>query len=108
MFNGPEYDPRLDAQRLKGQIYRVFELMRDERWRTLSEISQELPRDSEASISAQLRHLRKPRFGMHTVNKRRRGEEKSGLWEYQLIVNGAPVQIPQFNFDNDTKQKEMF
>jgi hypothetical protein len=85
-FNGPEYIPKLDQRRLTGQIKRVFDCMKDGQWRTLSEI-ESITNDPQASISAQLRHLRKYRFGEHTVNKRRRGNEYSGLYEYQLIPN---------------------
>ena len=82
-FNGPVYDPSKDRQRLTGQILRVYELMADGVWRTLPEIAAATG-DPEASISAQLRHLRKDRFGAHDVEKRRRGLETSGLWEYKL------------------------
>ena len=85
-FDGPVYNPDLDQARLTGQIKRIFDLMKDNRWRTLTEISVRTG-EPEASVSAQLRHLRKPRFGSHVVEKRRRGEGKSGLWEYQLNVN---------------------
>jgi hypothetical protein len=83
-FNGPAYDHERDSQRLTGQIQRVFALMSDGAWRTLREIA-EATGDPEASVSAQLRHLRKPRFGSHTVERRRRGVESSGLWEYRLL-----------------------
>lgn len=85
-FNGPVYDPKYDQFRLSGQILRVFDCMVDAKWRTLDEISKATG-DPHASVSAQLRHLRKERFGSHTVEKRSRGERESGLWEYQLIVN---------------------
>ena len=84
-FSGPDYDPDLDQARLTGQIRRVFDLMRDGEWRTLDEIHA-VTRDPQASISAQLRHLRKQRFGSHVVAKRRRGDPKSGLFEYRLEV----------------------
>ena len=84
-FNGPVYEARFDYERLRGQMLRVFNLMRDGRWRTLTEIEHGTG-DPAASISAQLRHLRKPRFGSHTVEKRPRGERIHGLFEYQLIV----------------------
>lgn len=85
-FDGPEYSRKHDQTRLSGQIARVFEVMQDTRWRTLDEIAQ-LTGDPHASISAQLRHLRKARFGAHTVNRRARGERSHGLFEYRLIVN---------------------
>lgn len=82
-FNGPDYDPKHDQKRLTGQIRRVYNLMSDHQWRTLAEIEAET-NDPQASISAQLRHLKKPRFGNHPVEKRRRGEDKQGLWEYRI------------------------
>ena len=85
-FDGAEYDPKSDDTRLTGQIKRVWECMKDSRWRTLREI-EDITGDPQASISAQLRHLRKLRFGLHTINKRPRGERENGLFEYQLIIN---------------------
>jgi len=59
-------------------------------WLTLTEIA--VPTEfGEASISAQLRHLRKARHGRYRVEKRRRrlGESEAGraawLWEYQVL-----------------------
>jgi hypothetical protein len=84
---GPAYDPELDQKRLTGQINDIFQLMKDGKYRTLREIEDETNHPS-ASISAQLRHLRKPEFGSHTVDKRRRaGLEENGVWEYQLLIN---------------------
>jgi len=85
-FNGSDYIPELDQVRLTGQINRVYNCMKDSSWRTLSEIEINTG-DPQASISAQLRHLRKERFGKHIVNKQRRGEPSQGLFEYQLILN---------------------
>jgi hypothetical protein len=85
-FDGPDYVPELDKKRLSGQILRIHDLMKDGRYRTLAEI-EHATGDPQASISAQLRHLRKPRFGGHTINKRRRGDGENGLFEYQLLIN---------------------
>ncbi len=82
-FDGPEYQPGRDRARLSGQILRVFSLMQDGEWRTLRRIAF-FTQDPEASISAQLRHLRKARFGKHTVERRPAG---GGAYEYRLIVN---------------------
>jgi hypothetical protein len=82
-FDGVVYDPALDDDRLRRQLGRVWDLMRDGCWRTLFEISDETG-DPQTSTSAQLRHLRKPRFGGYTVEKRRRGV--SGTWEYRLAL----------------------
>lgn len=84
-FQGAVYDAELDYDRLKGQVKAIYDLMKDATWRTLEEI--ELATGyPQASISAQLRNLRKKHFGYQTVHKRRRGEEKKGLWEMQLII----------------------
>ena len=85
-FNGSDYDHKLDFYRLSGQILRIFDCMKDGKFRTLPEIEQ-ITNDGQASISAQLRHLRKDRFGNHTILKQRRGEATNGLWEYKLEVN---------------------
>jgi hypothetical protein len=76
-----EIDDYLANDRLCGQIKRIYDLMSDGRWRSLAEIERATG-DPQASISAQIRHLRKDRFGGHRVEKRRRGE--SGTWEYQV------------------------
>ena len=58
-------------------------------WLTLGELAR-LTGYGEASISAQLRHLRKPQYGRYLVIKRCRGGGKLGcaacgpLWEYRL------------------------
>jgi len=85
MFDGPDYDHERDAVRLTGQLERVFRLMQDGEWRTLDEIAR-ATEDPPASVSAQLRHLRKARFGSHHVHKRHLG---NGLYEYRLVVRRA-------------------
>lgn len=81
-FEGPAYDPALDHARLTKQLGRVFNLMRDGVWRSLQDIASATG-DPESSVSAQLRHLRKARFGSYTISKRRR-VEGVGTWEYRL------------------------
>ena len=82
-FNGSDYDDSHDHVRLTGQIKRVRDLMSDHAWRTLDEIAVNTG-DPQASVSAQLRHLRKPRFGGNTVDKRPRGNRSNGLFEYRV------------------------
>ena len=84
-FNGAEYDPALDNDRLRSQMGRVFAVMRFGRWLTLKEIAA-VTGDPEASISAQLRHLRKPRFGSYRVDRRPRGDRRLGMFEYRLAL----------------------
>lgn len=83
-FSGETYCPQFDHDRLAGQIRRVFDCMKDGEWRTLGEIAL-LTGDGQASISAQLRNLRKQDFGSHVVEKRARGDRRSGLYEYRLV-----------------------
>ena len=83
-FDGPCYDPALDCKRLTTQLGKVYHLMISGGWYTLSEISYAI-KEPEASISAQLRHLKKERFGSYVVNKQRRGDPHRGLWEYRLL-----------------------
>jgi hypothetical protein len=61
-----------------------------ETWLTLDELAK-LTHYPPASISAQLRHLRKPQFGGFVVEKQQRtsvkilrGEDFGTVWEYQL------------------------
>lgn len=61
-----------------------------ETWLTLDELGK-LTHYPPASISAQLRHLRKPQFGGFVVEKRPRGagvvlrgEDFGTVWEYQI------------------------
>lgn len=82
-FNGSDYDHERDSERLSSQHARVFEAMKDGKFRSLKDIAT-MTGDPESSISAQLRHMRKPRFGAHEVNKIHKG---NGLFHYQLKVN---------------------
>lgn len=73
----------MDQPRLSNQLERIKKLMLDGAWRALPEIALATG-DPEASISAQLRHLRKTRFGSYVVEKRRRGHITSGWFEYRV------------------------
>jgi predicted transcriptional regulator len=78
---GPAYSEALDGKRIAAQqeAIRLYMLRRE--WATLQEIAQDLG-FPESSVSAQLRHLRKPEFGGYRVDKRRRGS--TGCWEYHV------------------------
>jgi hypothetical protein len=89
-----------DAARPDTQLEAIRDLMLAAAfrgtWLTLGEIA-EFTEFGEASISAQLRHLRKRRFGCYGVEKRRRqngrpdgvpeGAAKSEaiVWEYRVL-----------------------
>lgn len=91
---GPAYEAAYDRARLRTQTEIIREVMlsaadpavRD--WLTLREIEL-LTHFPQASISAQLRHLRKPAFGGWVVEKRRRGPAATGLWEYRVLPPGV-------------------
>lgn len=85
---GATFDRHLDRERLNAQQLRVLTVMLDGQWRTLGEIQHAVAArsgqvDPEASISARLRDFRK--VGL-TVERRRRGEPKVGLWEYKVTI----------------------
>ena len=90
-FDGSTYVPEFDRARLNAQQVRVFDATSNGQWFTLGEIQDATwlrtgHRDPEASVSARLRDLRK--IGC-TVERRRRGDPKAGLWEYRVLVPQA-------------------
>ena len=82
-FNGSDYSHKRDSSRLSTQYWDIYNLMRDSSRRTLHRIER-LTGHPPASVSAQLRHMRKDRFGGHAVNKHYLG---NGLYEYELVIN---------------------
>jgi hypothetical protein len=92
-FDGPDYVHDRDAPRLTEQLGRVFAAIRDCKWHTLEDLALRTE-DPPASISAQLRHLRKPRFGQWLIEKEYRGD---GLYVYRLagrfIPDGKQLEI---------------
>lgn len=82
---GPTYRRAHDAARLSDQHNRIKALMLDGGWRTIRAISAATG-DPEASVSAQLRHLRKSRFGGFTVERRPSGDRSRGLFEYRVLA----------------------
>lgn len=81
VFSGADYDPARDDGRLTSQMERIASVMSDGNWWTLNAIA-ELTGDPPASISAQLRHLRKPQFGARCVERRYIG---NGVYEYRML-----------------------
>jgi hypothetical protein len=81
---GPAYDERVDGQRLKTQRDHIRDVMLGvDQHLSLQQIAA-MTGYPEASVSAQLRHLRKPRFGGYRVLKRRRADD-GGTWEYRVL-----------------------
>lgn len=91
-FDGTTYLPWRDDCRLVGQMRRVWDAMVDGRWYTPEQL-EALTGDRWASISAQQRHLRKDRFGAHTVEKRHTANSTGGSFEYRLIPNPDAAEI---------------
>jgi len=84
-FDGVTFDPDRDGSRLAAQMQAVYAVMKDGQFRTLAALAH-ITGAPEASVSARLRDLRKPRFGGHTVNRQYVGK---GLFQYQLVVEGG-------------------
>lgn len=91
---GPTYKEGIDGDRLRHQMERIRMLMVEAgimgKWLSLAEIEL-FTGYPQASISAQLRHLRKEAFGGHIVRKRRREPAYRGVWEYH--VKARPIQL---------------
>lgn len=81
-INGPE-QLAIDYGRQDKQRIKVLTLMADGAWRTLAMIALRTG-EPEASVSARLRDLRKPRYGSWQVDKRR-VVDGGGTWEYRVI-----------------------
>ena len=82
IFHGSDIDMNRDAKRLTGQLLDIYNLMKDGQWRSLGEIEAATGHGA-ASVSAQLRNLKKAAFGAHTVEKQ---HVKNGLFQYRLVV----------------------
>lgn len=85
---GPSYEEAKDGARLHSQMDQIREIMLSAsecgNWHTLGEIER-LTGFPQASVSAQLRHLKKQEFGAYILEKRPRGQRYRGLWEYRLL-----------------------
>ena len=80
-FDGETYEPGRDHERLSRQLDKVLGIMPDWLWHTLREIAEAISQP-EASVSARIRDLRKPKFGGWTVERR---YASNGGWEYRLL-----------------------
>jgi hypothetical protein len=76
---------QIDTTRLATQLAKVFELMRDGKYRTLAQVASDAG-CLETSASARLRDLRKRRFGSHEVVSRQLAGSPL-VFEYRLIIN---------------------
>lgn len=79
--DGQTFNLARDGRRLACQHNRVLSAIRGGDWVTLALLSA-MTGDPEASISARLRDLRKPKFGAHQIERR---YVRRGLHEYRLV-----------------------
>ena len=84
-FDGPAYDHERDWERLNRQMRAIYTIMKDGQWRTLQDL-EDLTGYPQASISAQLRAFRRPKFGGHTVE---REYVRNGLHKYRLLLSAC-------------------
>jgi len=108
---GPAFDSACDAARLRTQTEIIREVMLSAAecatWLTLREIEL-LTHFPQASISAQLRHLRKRAFGGWVVEKRRREPAAEGIWEYRVLPPGVAAAQRELAGDVAAAQREFF
>jgi len=77
-FQGHDYHPSRDQQRLATQYDRVLAAMSDGQWRDLDEI-RAITGDPQASISRQLRYAKE---AGHVVEREHRG---NGRYVYRVV-----------------------
>lgn len=81
-FDGTTFEYDRDGKRLGKQFIAVRQFMLDGQWHTLREIADAVGAP-EASVSARLRDMRKPRFGELDVQ---REYVDGGLHVYRLLI----------------------
>lgn len=86
-FDGDTFDEARDETRLRNQLERVYDVMKDADWISLHDIAV-ITKDPESSISAQLRNLRKEKFGGHVIDRR----YENGCYEYKLVQDGGSCE----------------
>ena len=79
-FDGDDYVANRDNTRLTNQIDKVRMYMENAGYLTVKQIAADL-KQPEPSVSAQIRNLRKDRFGARTVNREYRG---NGCYAFKL------------------------
>ena len=83
---GPAFEEEKDGKRIRTQmsVIRAYMINLYPHWATLKEIENDLGYP-QASISAQIRHLKKKQFGGHILEKKRRDSNgDGGTWVYRL------------------------
>jgi hypothetical protein len=104
MDSGAAYVPSLDKARLSLQIERIRLYLLPGEWKTLLELKAALEaiyapaHFPEASLSAQLRNLRKEPYRLRVERRRREGVHGpgAGIWEYRLSGREPEPQLGLF------------
>jgi hypothetical protein len=81
-FDGESFVAEVDGKRLGDQMLNVYRVMADGQWHSLAAIEY-VTGYPQASISARIRDLRKPRFGGRTIERQRVG---GGLFRYRMVL----------------------
>ena len=104
-FDGITYDPARDSDRLRKQLGRVYEAVKDGRWWTLKALARHSfsigAHDSEAGISARLRDLRKDKFGGYEISREHWG---NGEWRYRLVGKVDDGQKDMWALDGEKSE----
>ena len=79
-FGGSTYVPERDYLRLKGQLKRVYDTMKDGEWWTDRGLAFAVG-CTEGSAAARRRDLRKEKYGSHEIERR---HIDGGLFEYRM------------------------
>lgn len=106
-FAGAAYDRARDADRLLTQMQAIREHASDRRWRTLNRLCVELMRVyphlgfPEASVSAQLRNLKKLGYRLDRRHLCR------GLFEYRLLppLTAAEIAAESHGLTTEAEQR---
>lgn len=78
-FDGETFDPERDYYRLKGQLKRVYDVMKEGALLSYAEIAART-NDPEPSIAARIRDFRKMGLEVRSVNM------GGGTWKYALSI----------------------
>jgi DNA-binding Lrp family transcriptional regulator len=79
-FDGEDMDQERDGERLNRQMNIIRERMENAGWLSVQQLSNELGFPA-TSVSAQIRNLRKDKFGGRYVERRYQG---NGLYQFKL------------------------
>ncbi len=89
VFDGNDYVHERDKERLGTQLDQIREFMEGKEYLTLQEIS-DATGHPHSSVSAQIRNLRKERFGSRVIDRK---HISNGLYSYKLMSEDEDASI---------------